>query len=135
MLKKVSVDIKPREKIGVVSRTGARKSLLALTLLRGLEVEEGTNTIDYVAIYSINLDQLRQIVTIVLQDSTLFTDTLRFDLDPFKLFTDADLFQAMRDVQSVDQRARRAPTSSKCIWQLMRATMETRTRWKIYHLN
>lgn len=42
----MSVSIRPKEKIGVVGRTGAGKSTIILTLLRILELQEGSIEID-----------------------------------------------------------------------------------------
>lgn len=42
VLKDVTLDIKPREKIGVVGRTGAGKSSLTLALFRIIEAANGS---------------------------------------------------------------------------------------------
>jgi ABC-type multidrug transport system fused ATPase/permease subunit len=106
VLRNVSFKIKPLEKVGIVGRTGAGKSSLALALFRGLEAEEGKILIDDVDIGLIGLQDLRESITIVPQDPTLFTGTIRSNLDPFSLFTDEDIFTALRRVQLIG-----APTS------------------------
>lgn len=50
-------------RIGVVGRTGAGKSSLALALLRALEAAEGRITIDGVDIASLGLHTLRKKVS------------------------------------------------------------------------
>lgn len=101
VLRNVSFKIKPLEKVGIVGRTGAGKSSLALALFRGLEAETGRILIDGVDIGMIGLQDLRESITIVPQDPTLFTGTIRSNLDPFDLFTDEDIFTALRRVQLI----------------------------------
>lgn len=101
VLKNVTFDVKAGEKVGIVGRTGAGKSSLALALFRGLEAEAGQILIDGVDIGLIGLQDLREAITIVPQDPTLFTGTLRTNLDPFGLFTDEEIFTALRRVQLI----------------------------------
>ena len=101
VLRSISFKISPGEKVGIVGRTGAGKSSLALALFRGLEAEEGKILIDDVDIGLIGLQDLRESITIVPQDPTLFTGTIRSNLDPFNLFTDEDIFTALRRVQLI----------------------------------
>lgn len=107
VLKGVSFSILPGERVGIVGRTGAGKSSLALALFRGLEAETGKIVIDDVDIGLIGLQDLREAITIVPQDPTLFTGTIRSNLDPFGLFTDEEIFTALRRVHLIG-----APTST-----------------------
>ncbi|KAJ5919924.1 hypothetical protein N7454_009759 [Penicillium verhagenii] len=101
VLKEVSFSVKAGEKVGIVGRTGAGKSSLALALFRGLEAEKGRILIDGVDIGAIGLRDLREAITIVPQDPTLFTGTIRSNLDPFGLFTDEEIFTALRRVHLI----------------------------------
>lgn len=101
VLKEVSFSVKAGEKVGIVGRTGAGKSSLALALFRGLEAEKGQILIDGVDIGSIGLRDLRESITIVPQDPTLFTGTIRSNLDPFGLFSDEEIFTALRRVHLI----------------------------------
>ncbi|KAI9813022.1 MAG: hypothetical protein M1832_006413 [Thelocarpon impressellum] len=101
VLRSVSFHIRPLEKVGIVGRTGAGKSSLALALFRGLEAEEGKILVDDVDIGLIGLQDLRESVTIVPQDPTLFTGTIRSNLDPFGIFTDEEIFAALRRVHLI----------------------------------
>lgn len=101
VLKNVSFAVQPGEKVGIVGRTGAGKSSLALALFRGLEAENGQIVIDDVNIGDIGLRDLRMAITIVPQDPTLFTGTIRTNLDPFDLSTDEEIFTAIRRVHLI----------------------------------
>ncbi|KAI4256442.1 MAG: hypothetical protein L6R42_006221 [Xanthoria sp. 1 TBL-2021] len=101
VLKNVTFQVHPGERVGIVGRTGAGKSSLALALFRGLEAEEGKIVIDGVDIGLIGLQDLRESITVVPQDPTLFTGTIRSNLDPFGLFTDEEIFSTLRKVQLV----------------------------------
>lgn len=102
VLRNVTFKIQPGERVGIVGRTGAGKSSLAMALFRGLEAEEGKILIDDVDIGLIGLFDLRKAITIVPQDPTLFTGTIRSNLDPFDLFTDEEILNTLRRVQLID---------------------------------
>ncbi|ORY16095.1 ABC transporter type 1, transmembrane domain-containing protein [Clohesyomyces aquaticus] len=101
VLKNITFKILPGEKVGVVGRTGAGKSSLALALFRALEAEEGKILIDDVDVGLIGLQDLRENIVMVPQDPTLFTGTVRSNLDPFGLFTDEEIYTALREVHLI----------------------------------
>lgn len=83
VLRNLSFKVEPGTKIGVVGRTGAGKSTICLSLSRIVELFGGKIEIDGVDIAKIDLNKLRQKVTVIPQDPTLFTGSLKFNLDPF----------------------------------------------------
>ena len=95
VLNSITIDIQPGEKIGIVGRTGAGKSSLALGLFRLLEYSEGSIVIDGVDIKKIGLHDLRHKLTIIPQDPVLFSETLRVNLDPFGTYTNEQLWTAL----------------------------------------
>ncbi|CAJ2507141.1 Uu.00g083270.m01.CDS01 [Anthostomella pinea] len=101
VLKNVTFKIRPREKVGIVGRTGAGKSSLTLAIFRALEADSGKILVDDVDIGMIGLQDLREAITIVPQDPTLFTGTIRTNLDPFTLYSDEEVFAALRKVQLI----------------------------------
>ena len=101
-MRNVTFSIQAGERVGIVGRTGAGKSSLAMALFRGLEAEEGKILIDNIDIGLIGLLDLRKGITIVPQDPTLFTGTIRSNLDPFDLFTDEEILDTLRRVQLID---------------------------------
>ncbi|KNE62477.1 hypothetical protein AMAG_07693 [Allomyces macrogynus ATCC 38327] len=94
----VSFALNPREKCGVVGRTGAGKSSLALALLRMIEPLSGTVEIDGVRASDLDLEVLRSRVTMVPQDVVLFEGTVRSNLDVLGEFDDAACWSALARV-------------------------------------
>jgi ABC-type multidrug transport system fused ATPase/permease subunit len=90
--------------VGIVGRTGAGKSSLALTLLRGLEIESGQILIDGLNTKTIDLHALRSRLAYVPQDPTLFAGTLRLNLDPYDEHTDKEVLDALTRVGLLDSR-------------------------------
>jgi ATP-binding cassette, subfamily C (CFTR/MRP), member 1 len=82
VLNDISITINPREKIGVVGRTGAGKSTLCIAICRIIERQSGCIKIDGIDINTLGLADLRSQITIIPQEATLFNGTLRFNLDP-----------------------------------------------------
>lgn len=88
VLHDLSFEIKKGEKIGVVGRTGAGKSTICLAISRIVELHKGQIFIDGIDIAKIRLDDLRARITVIPQDPTMFTGTLRFNLDPEEKWSD-----------------------------------------------
>lgn len=103
VIKNVSFNVDPVSKVGIVGRTGAGKSTIITALFRFLDPETGYIKIDGVDITEIGLDTLRQAITIIPQDPTLFTGTIRSNLDPFEEKTDVEIFEALRRVNLINQ--------------------------------
>ncbi|CAI2363872.1 unnamed protein product [Moneuplotes crassus] len=91
VLKNLSLSINNGEKIGVVGRTGAGKSTLCLALCRIVEAYQGSIIIDEQDISTVDLEQLRNKITIIPQDPTLFNGSLRFNLNPEGIHPDSTL--------------------------------------------
>ena len=76
VLRDVSFDVKPGERIGIVGATGAGKSTVINLLLRFYDVTKGRITIDGVDVREMSLADVRGLFGLVLQDVYLFTGTI-----------------------------------------------------------
>ena len=76
VLRDVSFEVRPGERVGVVGATGAGKSTLINLLLRFYDVSKGRILVDGVDIREMGLQDLRSIFSLVLQDVHLFSGTI-----------------------------------------------------------
>ena len=76
VLRDVSFEVKPGERVGIVGATGAGKTTLINLLLRFYDVTGGRITIDGVDIRRLDLAELRGLFGLVLQDVYLFSGTI-----------------------------------------------------------
>jgi len=110
VLSNVSFSIKSKERVGICGRTGSGKSTLCLTLLRFTNKVSGSIVINGIDIDNVNLEDLRDRVSIIPQDAVLFSGTIRSNLDPFGRLDDAELNMALRQSGLLDES--RAPSPS-----------------------
>lgn len=77
VIKSVSFSVLPREKVGIVGRTGSGKSTLGMSFFRLVEASAGSITIDGIDIATIGLADLRSQLTLIPQEAVLFSGTVR----------------------------------------------------------
>jgi ABC-type multidrug transport system fused ATPase/permease subunit len=76
VLRNVSFDVHPGQRVGIVGATGAGKTTIVSLLLRFYDVQQGRITIDGVDIRDMDLLALRRLFGLVLQDVYLFSGTI-----------------------------------------------------------
>ncbi|MEO8271286.1 MAG: ABC transporter ATP-binding protein, partial [Aureliella sp.] len=76
VLKDISFDVKPGEMIGIVGRSGSGKSTMVNLLGRFYDVQEGAIEVDGIDLRQMSMQQLRQRIGIVFQESFLFRGTI-----------------------------------------------------------
>jgi ATP-binding cassette subfamily B protein len=76
VLRDVSFSVRPGERLAIVGATGSGKSTIINLLLRFYDVSKGRITIDGVDIRQLDLDDLRGLFSLVLQDVHLFSGTI-----------------------------------------------------------
>ena len=77
ILKNITLYAHPGQKIAFVGSTGAGKTTVTNLLSRFYDIDSGKITIDGVDLYDIKRDVLRENIAMVLQDTHLFTGTVR----------------------------------------------------------
>jgi subfamily B ATP-binding cassette protein MsbA len=97
VLKDFSLEIKKGQTVALVGQSGSGKSTIANLLTRFYDVNEGTITIDGIAIKDLNLHSLRGLIGLVTQDSILFNDTIKANIALGKLeATDDEIIEALK---------------------------------------
>jgi ATP-binding cassette, subfamily B, multidrug efflux pump len=103
LLRDISLTADPGDKIVVVGRTGAGKTVFCNVLTRILKAPEGSIFIDGMEIHHIPVQTLRRSVGYVPQDTFLFSDTIRENIIFGKLdATEQEIEEAARLAQVYD---------------------------------
>ena len=104
-----NLTVEAGKKIALVGSTGSGKTTIINLLLRFYETDSGEILLDGINIKDIPLEDLRDLVGIVLQDTVLFTDTIQKNLTySQKRSTRKDMLRAARFAR-VDQFAETLP--------------------------
>lgn len=97
ILKHVSLYAKPGQKIAFVGSTGAGKTTITNLINRFYDIDDGLITIDNIPVSQLERASLRRNIAMVLQDTHLFTGTVRENIRYGRLdATDEEVEQAAR---------------------------------------
>jgi ATP-binding cassette subfamily B multidrug efflux pump len=96
-----NLHVAPGEKLGIVGRSGAGKSTLISLLLRLVDVQGGVIRIDGQDIRTVSPDSLRQQISVVTQDVSLFHRSIRENILCGKLkASEGELLSALSRAQA-----------------------------------
>lgn len=98
VLKNLTFTVEPKEKVGIVGRTGAGKSSTISALFQLYDLE-GSIAIDGVETTKLPLDMVRSKISIIPQEPVLFSGPIRKNLDPFEEYSDQMLWDALEQVE------------------------------------
>lgn len=102
-LDRVSLEIAPGEKVGLVGPSGAGKSTLVKLLLRFYDSESGQIRIDGQDVSQVTQDSLRQAIGVVQQESTLLHRSVRDNIRYGRPeATEAEIVAAAEEAQAHD---------------------------------
>ena len=103
VLRNVSVEVKAGEMIGIVGHSGCGKSTLINLIMRMYDPTEGSIEIDGVNIKDISQQSLRSQMGIVLQETHLFSGSVRDNIKyAMPYATDAEVIRAARAANAHD---------------------------------
>jgi len=109
ILNKVDLSICAGEKVAVVGPSGSGKSTLARLLFRFYDVTEGEITIDGDNISQVTQDSLRRHISMVPQDTMLFNESIRFNIQYGNPKADEDEFKQAISLANLDALIRDLP--------------------------
>ena len=84
IIKNLSIEIKPGERVAIVGPTGSGKSTIIKLILRFFEINSGKIYIDGKSIEKFSLKNLRSQISLVSQDIFLFADSIYNNISLFK---------------------------------------------------
>nr|GMC78808.1 ABC transporter C family member 10-like [Ipomoea batatas] len=102
VLQGISCTFEGGYKVGIVGRTGSGKTTLISALFRLVEPTEGKIIIDGLNISAVGVHDLRSSLAIIPQDPTLFSGTIRHNLDPLSDHTDDQIWEVLAKCQLRD---------------------------------
>ncbi|UKZ71355.1 uncharacterized protein TrAtP1_012315 [Trichoderma atroviride] len=99
VLNGITLSIKAGDHVAICGRTGSGKTSLILSLLKMLEIVEGSISIDGVDTSTLSNAEVRSRINVVSQDAFILPGSIRFNVDPLNHASDEDIIQALRRVR------------------------------------
>jgi ATP-binding cassette subfamily B protein len=109
VLKNFSLKVDPGEKIALVGHTGSGKTTIVNLLMRFYDIDEGEILIDGVNIKEITKESLRNTISIVLQDTVLFIDSIANNIKYGKLDASFEEMKAAAILANVNFFVKKLP--------------------------
>jgi ATP-binding cassette subfamily B protein len=109
VLRKFNLSVKPGQKIAIVGATGSGKTTVVNLLTRFYEIDGGSIKIDGVDIRDISKKDLREAIGIVLQDTVLFSDTIRQNIMYGNFEADEESMKKAASMARADEFIERLP--------------------------
>ena len=109
ILKHINLYARPGQTIAFVGPTGAGKTTIINLLTRFYDIDSGSITIDGHDIYQTKRDSLRSALSIVLQDTYLFTDSIKENIRYGRLNATDEEIKAAAKLANAHEFIRRLP--------------------------
>jgi ATP-binding cassette, subfamily B, multidrug efflux pump len=109
LIENFTLSVKPGETVAIVGPTGAGKTTLVNLIMRFYEIDSGSITLDGKDIRSLTRDDLRRQFGMVLQDTWLFTGTMRENIAFGSLDPSHDMVVAAAKAANIDHFLRSLP--------------------------
>ena len=106
-----NLEVRAGHKVALVGATGSGKTTVVNLLMRFYDINAGKISIDGVDIRDIEMDELRKNIAIVLQDTVLFSDTIRNNIK-------------YADLDADDERMKQAAATANCDRMIERMEQE-----------
>lgn len=107
-IKDLNILVNKGEKIGIVGRSGSGKSTLVKLLLGLYKIEKGSIKVDSTNFYSINHEEITKNLSVVLQESELFNQTLNENITLMRS-VDIDLLKKSVQISQIEDLIKKLP--------------------------
>ena len=102
IFKNANATIHPNKITALIGASGGGKTTLAKIIAGLLVVEEGDVVYNGASFKEIGLDKIRENVTLILQETRLFNDTLRFNLTLGREFDEKEIIEALKKAELLE---------------------------------
>lgn len=109
VLKGISFEAHPGKKVAFVGSTGAGKTTIISLLARFYPIDSGSITYDDISIYDIKLESLRRALSMVTQDTHLFTESIEDNIRYVRRHSTSEEIKQAAEKSHADSFIRRSP--------------------------
>ena len=109
VLKGISFEAHPGKKVAFVGSTGAGKTTIISLLARFYPIDSGSITYDDISIYDIKLESLRRALSMVTQDTHLFTESIEDNIRYVRRHSTSEEIRQAAKKSHADSFIRRSP--------------------------